>query len=418
MKSATSYLQGLCEQNREQLAAAGIYWCPEDLRYQAVKDVLGKPRRTPNAAKGWDRVVEDLRGHPGDALLSNELLAGLGIRQVRRLVGALPEAEVRVVITARDLARIIPSHWQTTIKNGRTWTWREFAAAVCADGPAETTAPADGREDGEEASAADGAAVGRTASDTNDWFWRKHDLPSIVARWAQVVPVERISLVTVPPDSSDVERVAARFGSVVGIDVAGLEQPDTRRNPTLGAQSVELLRRLNASMAETELDDPDHRFERALGGALAAHAHLEPRFGLTPGQQDWVRQRAQAMVEQVGLLGLEVVGDLADLVPAASPAPDSVDPGDTTDPELLAAAARGLVGLAPVFNELRMERNELRRSIAAMEENVEQLTSRVERQQEGVQALLVQQPVEETSSRSLAQRVRSRLGRRRRVSSG
>jgi hypothetical protein len=360
MKSATSYLQSLCEQNRERLAAAGFYWCPEDLRYQAVKDVLGRPRRNPNEAKGWDRVVEDLRRHPGDALLSNELLAGLGGRQARRLVTALPDGELHVVITARDLARIIPSHWQTTIKNGRTWTWREFAAAVCADGRAETASAVDAGDDGEGGTAVEGA-------DTNGWFWRRHDLPSIVARWAQLVPIERITLVTVPADSGDVETVAERFGSVVGLDVAGLEQPDTRRNPTLGAHSAELLRRLNASMAATELDDPDHRFERALGGALAEHANLEPKFGLTQEQQDWVRQRAAVMVEQVGLLGLDVVGDLNDLIPAATPRAHAVDPEDTTDPELLAAAARGLVGLAPVFNDLRTERNELRRSLAASE---------------------------------------------------
>src|SRR6188768_3753709 len=90
MKSATSYLRGLCEQNREQLAAAGVYWCPDDLRYQAVRDLLGKARGTPNVEKDWAHLLEGLRGHPGDALLSNELLTGMGARQVRRVVRALP----------------------------------------------------------------------------------------------------------------------------------------------------------------------------------------------------------------------------------------------------------------------------------------------------------------------------------------
>ncbi len=410
MKSATSYLQALCEENREQLAAAGMYWCPEDLRYQAVRDVLGKPRRNPTDDKGWDRVVEALDGHPGDALLSNELLAGMGIRQIRRLVRALPDAEVHVVITARDLARIIPSHWQTTIKNGRTWTWRDFATAVCADAP-EGTEATPGAEVAAEGPAAQGPAADGPA-DTHGWFWKKHDLPSIVTRWAEVVPVERITLVTVPADASDVETVAARFGSVVGIEVANLVQPEERRNPTLGAHSAELLRRLNASMAEDELDDPDHRFERALGGALALHASLEPRFALTQGQQDWVRKRAHVMVEQVALLGIGVVGDLADLIPAASPSLDSVDPGDTTDPELLAAAARGLVGLAPVFNELRLERNDLRRGLAISELSIERLRSRVDSPSESAQEVTAQVPVETKPSPSLMGRVRSRLGGR------
>jgi hypothetical protein len=68
------------------------------------------------------------------------------------------------------------------------------------------------------------------------------------------------------------------------------------------------------------------------------------------------------MVAEVERLGIEVVGDLGDLVPAARPAAGSVDPGGTTEADLLAAASRGLVGLAPAFNQLRAERDELRRS--------------------------------------------------------
>jgi hypothetical protein len=358
MKSATSYLQALCEENREQLAGMGIYWCPEDLRYQGVRALLDRPGRAgePNSS---DRVLEAIGEHSGVALLSNELLAGLGRPQVRRLLSALPDAEVHVVITARDLARIIPSHWQTTVKNGRTWTWAEFAAAVCADGATVRPDPPGEEPDG----GFGGATAG--ATEINRWFWKRHDLPAIVSRWAAAVPLERITLVTVPAAPGDLATVAERFGSVVGFDVAGLAPPGQSQNPTLGAHSVELLRRLNSSMAETELDDPEHRFERALGAALAASTSLEPRFGLTESQQTWVRARAQRMVEALRLTGVRVVGDFSDLLAMSSSTPTTVDPGDTSESELLAAAARGLVGLAPVFNGLRAERSDLERRLAA-----------------------------------------------------
>jgi hypothetical protein len=372
MKSATSYLQALCEENREQLAEMGIYWCPEDLRYQGVRALLDRPGRAaePNT---WGQVRQAIFEHPGDALLSNELLAGLGRPHVRRLLSALPDVEVCVVITARDLARIIPSHWQTTVKNGRTWTWAEFAAAVCSDSfPVRPDALGEHPEHGPEGSTAG-------ASKINRWFWKRHDLPAIVARWATAVPLERITLVTVPAEPGDLATVAERFGSVVGFDVGGLAPPGQSQNPTLGAHSVELLRRLNSSMAETELDDPEHRFERALGAALAANTSLEPRFGLIESQQTWVRSRAQMMVEALRLSGVRIVGDLNDLVPTSSPTPPTVDPGDTSESDLLAAAARGLVGLAPVFNELRVERADLQRRLAAgqQEPSAPSLGSRV-----------------------------------------
>jgi hypothetical protein len=372
MKSATSYLQALCEQNRQRLAELGIYWCPDDLRYQSVRALLDRPGRAsePNSS---DQMLQAIGEHPGETLLSNELLAGLGRPQVRRLLSALPDAEVRVVITARNLARIIPSHWQTTVKNGRTWTWAEFAAAVCADGNlVRPDALRKQPEGGPEASTAGATEISR-------WFWKRHDLPAIVARWATAVPLERITLVTVPAEPGDLATVGERFGSVVGFDVAGLATPGQSQNPTLGAHSVELLRRLNSSMAETELDDPEHRFERALGAALAANASLEPRFGLTESQQTWVRARSQLMVEALRLSGVGVVGDLSDLIPTSSSAPPTEDPGDTSDSDLLAAAARGLVGLAPVFNELRAERSDLQRRLAAeqQERSAPSLGSRV-----------------------------------------
>lgn len=374
MKSATSYLQGLCEQNSERLAAAGILWCPDHLRYQAVREAVGKSRGGPDERRHWVDLAERMRRHRGDVLLSNELLAGWRLPQIRRLVGALPEAEVRVIISARDLARIIPSHWQTTIKNGKTWSWADFASAVCSDGSddAEGVAGWDGGDgaDDDDAGPEDelsGVETGTTVSTTSAWFWRRHDLSVIVTRWAHVVPADHISLVTVPAHSTDVQTMAERFGSAVGVDVVGFEQPDSRGNPSLGAHSVELLRRINSPMTQTTFDDPDHRYGRALGRALAAGADLEPRFALSQSQQDWVRRRAEAIIKETARLGVTVVGDLADLLPSESAPSGAVDPGDTTETELLMAASRGLVCLAPDYNQLRTQRNELLRRLNTAE---------------------------------------------------
>jgi hypothetical protein len=340
MKSATSHLQGLCEQNRERLAGFGLLWCPDELRYAAVKDGLRRLAEPAREGAGWPVLVDLIRRHPGDVLLSNELLAGLPTPQIKRLVRPFAES-VHVIATARDLARIIPSHWQTTIKNGKTWSWAEFSAAVCADAESDD------------------------AGETNAWFWRRHDLVAIVERWSRVVPLEHITLVTVPPGDSGMESVSDRFGSVIGVDLAGMEQPTTRRNPSLGAHSVELLRRINAAAAGAPLDDPDHRYERALGGVLADHAHLEPSYGLDDAHLRWVRARAQTMATELERRGVTVVGDLADLVPPETALDVLVDPGETDDAALLAAASRGLVGLATPFNELRLERNDLRMLLKA-----------------------------------------------------
>jgi hypothetical protein len=244
---------------------------------------------------------------------------------------------------------------------------------------------------------------------THTWFWRRHDVPSIVARWATVLPAGQITLVTVPRETSELETVAARFGSVAGVDLVGLDQPD-RRNPSLGAHSAELLRRLNRSMAETEFRDPDHRFGRALGAALSAEAHLEPRFALTQADQDWVGTRALAMIDEIKRSGIGVEGDLADLIPAPSPPADSVDPGDTTDSELLSAGTRGLLGLASVFHDLRGEGRELRLQLSASEAKSAALEDRVRQQHKRIRRLQAER-ADSSAPASIPSRLRSRLRR-------
>jgi len=313
---------------------------------------------------------------------------------------------VHVIVTARDLARIIPSHWQTTVKNGKTWTWSQFASAVCAD-PAQQVSPLGtdpaGQVDGDE-------SMDDSDPDAHQWFWRRHDLPSIVQRWAGVVPMERITIVTVPADAGEMKTVAVRFGSVLDVDLTALDKPDVSRNPSLGAHSVELLRRLNEPMTRRDLDDPEHRFERAVGGALAVRAGLEPEFALAEAQQRWVRQRAQTMVEEIARLGPRVVGDVADLVPAELPPLGAVDPGESSDADLLAAAMRGIVGLSPSFNRLRTERNDLRRTLGAAQVKIAKYDVRLRQQHEQIHTWTAPRP-SARPTRTLVNRLRSRLRR-------
>nr|MBA2390515.1 hypothetical protein [Geodermatophilaceae bacterium] len=63
-------------------------------------------------------------------VVSVELLNVASPATAMRIVGSFAPADVHIVITARDLARVIPSSWQETIQNGLVWTWDEFVASV------------------------------------------------------------------------------------------------------------------------------------------------------------------------------------------------------------------------------------------------------------------------------------------------
>lgn len=327
MKSATSYLQQLCALNAAHLADAGVLWPAGDLRSEAVKDLFGWRAVDADFTGAWQRLAREIRRHDGDVVVSYELLAGVDRAHVRRVVKAA-KAPVHVILTARDHGRLIPSHWQTTTKNGQTHSWSHFAAAICA-----------------ESDEAEALRLHR-------WFWKRHDLMSIVRRWQQYVPVDRMVLIPVPPTGGDQEEVARRFGAAIGVELRGLPQPQPWTNNSLGAHSVELMRRMNDQIVDVENVDASRGKRRALGQALAAHADKEPGLALSPAQQDWARRRALQANVELRELGIRVEGHLDDLVPADTPPSGVVDPSDTTVSELLGAAERGLMSMVATVADL------------------------------------------------------------------
>ncbi len=401
MKTGTSYVQQVGELNAQRLAEEGLLWVAGTIRYDAVRDLLGRMSKA-DAPGGntWRRLVRQVNQHDGDVMIVNELIAGGGTRSVRTIVHGFRHVELNVVITVRDPAQLIPSHWQTTIKGGKTVGWNDFAAAVCSDGT-----PA-GDED-----APSGDAAASDATRLRDWFWKVHDVTTIFAQWQQVVPLDRITVVTVPPTGTTPEIVVGRIGSVLGIPMTGLEQPETLVNSSLGAHSAELMRQLNLEYPGMATEKP-YGYRGALGGALiATRAGLEPRFALSPEQQGWVRNRARMMIAGIETSGVRVEGDLAELVPAEHPPSDVVDPAEATERELLQAASGGLIGMVLNAVELRQEGDELGHQVEALTTERDKLLRRVERQQKRIDGLVADERARPATARSWQTGVRARLGR-------
>jgi hypothetical protein len=307
MKSATTYLQNLCDVNMTTLAAAGVYWPGS----RAIFSATTRAHRPSDA--DWPSLVAAVRRHDGLALISNELLSLRRPKRIRAFVDDLGD-NVHIVVTARDLARVIPSQWHTGTRNRRqTPPWPDFVAALMRDDP-------------------DDPAV--------DWFWRRHDLPQLLGAWTSHVGATALTVVTVPPPGAATELIAARFMSVLGVDVADLAPP-TWRSPTYGIVTSELIRRLSTRLEH--LSDEQYRafLTQALArGMVADPQPPEPRVTLTDPQLQWARDRATRIVEAVAASGVSVVGDLADLIPSESTV--GVPTPRPTDAELLDAALRAL----------------------------------------------------------------------------
>ena len=370
MKSATTYLQQWGDLNRDELAKSGVLFPELGLPFAAANDLLGKTGARRETEGAWAKLDAQLRRYDGDAVVSNELLAMLAPRRIKRLVAAFAPAEIHVVVTARDLARVIPSQWQTRLKNGSTLTWGQFATAVCAD-PVK-------HPDQAEPAAAEPAGVSG-GDDSAEWFWRRQDLPAIVRKWQAAG--DRLTIVTVPPAGSPPHEVEARFASVIGVDDHAFARP-TYANSSVGAHSAELLRRVNRETAGLDSEYQRMGVRNALARlVLAERASAEPRCGLSPDQLAWVRSRALAMTAELDQLGVGVVGDLHDLVPDAQTSDGGIDPAATSDADLLEAAVFGLAGMARVHTDVRIDYEQLRRDHEDLLRNPERLHSATVREQ-------------------------------------
>jgi hypothetical protein len=342
----------------------GLLW-PAGRQFEAMRDLFGTAFAGEDVSGAWAELAAELEAYPGDALISNELLSGVQILKIRKLVAALPTEDTRVVVTARDLGRLVGSHWQMSVKNGNQLTWREYAAAICRDSPAPPTFPADesgagGNSNGN--GSEEGSALrGRNPLESDQFqperlhrrFWFRQDLASLLRRWSRVIDPTRISLVTVPPrHQSGADTLESRFGEAIGVDLTTLDASGVESNTSLGAHSAELMRRLGSSVQVESWNDFRMSYAKALGRlVLSQRASSEPAYALTQDQQRWVRDRAQAMIDEVRSTGVRVIGDLAELIPAAEPPVDAVDPAEASAEELLAAASAGLVGMADLLTE-------------------------------------------------------------------
>lgn len=322
-KTGTTTIQGALAATAEQLEAQGVLF-PGGLRAQrlAAYDLLGQRvggEQRGEAAGALGRLLDLVAAHDGPSVVvSEEELSLARPRQACRLVRGLAGHRVFVVVGARDPARTLVSAWQQTIVNGGATSWADFVASVR----------------GEE---------GAPPSEGISFHWR-HDLLRVVDTWATAVPVERIRVVTVPPPGASGTTLLARFADAAGLPAGWPGEQQVVRNVSLGAAELEVVRRLNESVAG-RLSATQHRFVVEAGIRARLAGRTARPLELPDEHLPWARGHGEALVAELVRRGLTVHGDLADLVPqGTAPAGAALD--DVADDELLAATQAALVSLA------------------------------------------------------------------------
>ncbi|WP_459986271.1 hypothetical protein [Nocardioides sp. AN3] len=320
-KTGTTYLQDRLFLNRTSLSRHGIKY-PTGLRedmFLAAVDLTGIkwPGFVGMAHGEWDALVRRTKISGGTVVLSHEILAVAKPSRIRRVAEDLggPDTELHVVFTARDIARQLTADWQEGLKMYGTKTFAGYLRETIEGDPRIS----------------------------KQWFWRAQHLPRVLSNWGAIVPPERVHLVVLPHQGGDVWEM---FAGVIGADPRWAPRETDRRNASLGAGQAAMLRRLNKRLKRAGLDRETHRslvLNPIVYDSLTESDGLP--IALPPGCYEWASGVAKEWVEWVDASGIDVVGDLADLLPAPPTDEVWIDPDRPGPAAVRDAALDALVGV-------------------------------------------------------------------------
>ncbi|WP_310962372.1 hypothetical protein [Nocardioides terrisoli] len=319
MKSGTSFIQQVLLANKDRLAEHGILFPGKRWRDQvvAVHDLIEHDELAEDGP--WHAMAAQVRDWPGTAIISMEFLGPRSRPKIEMVKESFGDADLQVVLTARDLARTIPSMWTESVQNRGTATWPAYLRGVRS-----------------EALTAEGRA-----------FWRQQRIPAIAKRWSSVFGRDHFTLITVPPRGAPPTLLWERFCSVAGVP-EGLCDLEAPGNPALDAPSAMVMRALNERLQERGLDSAD--YDRFVKRSLAKNGiGRRPERGAPVGLDErWVLKKARSELAGLAALDLRVVGDLAELEPQPVP---GVHTDKVTTQEQLDAALDGLAAVIELWAE-------------------------------------------------------------------
>lgn len=390
-KTGTSFLQGVLWSNRDALAEQGLLVpLTYHHHYRASLVVRDAWRSRPAAAEieaAWRELTQVARDADGDVLVTHESLAAATAEQARSMTDAFADAEVHVVVTARDLARQLPAEWQQSIKQGSVRRLDEFVERI---------------------------AEGDRGA---DWFWRVQDVPDVLRRWGADLPPDRVHLVTVPPKGADASLLWSRFAAVIGVDPKTADLHSSRRNESLGSVEVELLRRINEDRGDRFPIMGNHRwFKDVLANRILANREDKQKFALPADRHTWLLETSAQMVDSLREQSFDLVGDLEELIPPTT-AEAGRDPGTVAADDLLRAATDAILDLLDLHRD-RVERLETWRDLAVqrggrlaeLEQRLQQQTDEVTNLERRRVRVRARRALDRTVGRSL-KRVRRTLRR-------
>jgi len=165
----------------------------------------------------WENFVKNAHAFQGITVCSSEFFAESDDATAGEIVERIGKGNVHVIITLRNLGKILPSAWQQILKSGYEngyVHWLKNALTEVENEP------------------------------KTEVFWARHRHDIVVERWAKLVGSDRVTVVVV--DDSNRDGIYHDFENLLGLPKdALLKQRKHTMNRSMTTAESELLRRLN-----------------------------------------------------------------------------------------------------------------------------------------------------------------------------
>ena len=304
-KTGTTAIQAALADARPELRSAGVVY-PGKLQAQhrAALAVLGRPW-------GWNsrggavmdkshftKLARKVSSTSNRVVISSEFFCEADGQTAETVVEQLGSDRVHVVVTLRNLGRLLPSSWQQYLKYGLTTPYEKWLKNVF-DNPG-----------------------GSTATPT---FWKRHDHGAVITRWAQAVGPKNLTVMVL----EDVDRSAQFVAFAQMLDLSPeilVSRMDLTSNRSMTAAEAELLVRLNKRVKKQMEWTEYVRYVRrgvALGMVEGREPGVEePRLSTPDWALDAAAEHGRKSVEIIRSSGVHVLGDLDALaarIPSGAP---------------------------------------------------------------------------------------------------
>jgi hypothetical protein len=292
-KTGTTYLQRILDSNRELMRRNGVLY-PGKRRadhFKAVLDLRGttfQGHTYAGSAGAWQRLVGEVDRYDGAAVISHETMARVRRPLIDETVAGFATDDVRVVMTARDLARQVPAIWQERLKNRSVETYSHFLESVFA------------------------SEHGRNK---RGLFWEVQDLIGLTKRWGAVVGSDNVTIVTVPASGGDPRELWRRFARALELPDLPYDLVVQSRNASLGVVEAELLRLLNPRLPELTWPEYEYRIKHRFAELNLASYQTAGRLTVPKEWHDDVQRISEKVIAFLEQSGCRVIGDLTDLTP-------------------------------------------------------------------------------------------------------